>query len=65
MEGSLSRGAPLRFPGLRSKRRDLAFDAELGDQPDPGWADDIAQVPVAGSFAMTEVVFFTTPAARR
>lgn len=45
-------------PGLRSKRPDLAFDAELGDQPDPGWANEIDQVSVAGSFAMTEVVFF-------
>ena len=45
-------------PGLRSKRPDLAFDAELGDQPDPGWADAIDQVLVAGSFAMTEVAFF-------
>jgi Domain of unknown function (DUF4336) len=45
-------------PGLRRKRRDLAFDAELGDAPEPDWAADIDQVQVRGSFVMTEVVFF-------
>lgn len=45
-------------PGLRRRRRDFAFDADLGDAPDPGWAEDLDQVLVRGSFAMTEVVFF-------
>ncbi len=45
-------------PGLRRKRRDLAFDAELGDVPEPAWAADIDQVLMRGSFAMTEAVFF-------
>jgi Domain of unknown function (DUF4336) len=45
-------------PGLRRKRRDLAFDAELGNAPDPAWAADIDQVLMLGSFVMTEVVFF-------
>ena len=45
-------------PGLRKRRKDLAFDADLGDTPDPLWAADIDQVLVRGSFAMTEVVFF-------
>ena len=45
-------------PGLRKRRKDLAFDADLGDVPDPGWIADIDQVVVRGSFAMTEVVFF-------
>lgn len=45
-------------PGLPKRRRDLNFDAELGDIPDPAWADDIDQVLVSGSIAMTEVVFF-------
>jgi hypothetical protein len=44
-------------PGLASRKRDLTFDAELGDQPDAAWASDIDQVVVRGSFAMTEVVF--------
>ncbi|MGO9770829.1 MAG: DUF4336 domain-containing protein [Roseiarcus sp.] len=45
-------------PGLRRRRKDLAFDADLGDAPDPVWAADIDQVLVRGSFVMTEVVFF-------
>jgi hypothetical protein len=45
-------------PGLRKRRKALAFDAELSDTPDPLWAADIDQILVRGSFAMTEVVFF-------
>lgn len=45
-------------PGLRRRRRDLAFDADLCDAPDPAWAVDLDQVLLSGSFAMTEVVFF-------
>jgi hypothetical protein len=45
-------------PGLRKKRRDLTFDVDLGDSPQPEWAADIDQVLMLGSFAMTEVVFF-------
>lgn len=45
-------------PGLRKRRKDITFDADLGNAPDPGWAADIDQVLVRGSFAMTEVVFF-------
>ena len=45
-------------PRLRRKRKDLAFDADLGDAPYPDWAPDIDQVVMHGSFALTEVVFF-------
>ena len=45
-------------PGLAKKRRDIAFDAELGDVPESAWAAEIDQVLMAGSFAMTEIVFF-------
>jgi Domain of unknown function (DUF4336) len=45
-------------PGLRKKRKDLAFDAELGDSPEPEWAADVDQVAMRGSFAITEIVFF-------
>ena len=45
-------------PGLRKRRKDLAFDGDLEDAPDPHWAADIDQVLVRGSFAMTEAVFF-------
>ena len=48
-------------PGLAKKRRDLAFAAELGDSPEPAWAADIDQVTMAGSLAMTEIVFFHCP----
>jgi Domain of unknown function (DUF4336) len=45
-------------PRLRRKRKDLSFDAELGDTPEPGWCGDIEQVVLRGSFYLTEVVFF-------
>jgi hypothetical protein len=45
-------------PGLRRKRKDLAFDADLEDAPDPAWAAEIDQVLMRGSFALTEAVFF-------
>jgi hypothetical protein len=45
-------------PGLARKRRDLRFAAELADEPDRAWAEDVDQVTFRGSFAMDEVVFF-------
>jgi len=45
-------------PRLRRKRKDLTFDADLGDGAEPDWATDIDQVVMHGSFALTEVVFF-------
>jgi hypothetical protein len=45
-------------PGLRQRRKDLAFDDDLGDAPDPRWTKDIDQVVMRGSLAMTEIVFF-------
>ncbi len=45
-------------PGLRRKRKNLEFDADLGDSPELEWAADIDQVVVAGSLFMTELVFF-------
>jgi hypothetical protein len=45
-------------PGLAKKRRDLTFDAELGDEPDAGWAGEIDQVVFRGSLFMDEVVFY-------
>jgi Domain of unknown function (DUF4336) len=44
-------------PGLRKKRKDIAFDGELGERPEQEWAADIDQVPVRGSL-LTEVEFF-------
>ena len=48
----------LASPGLARRRRDLAFDGELSDEPDPAWAADVDQVIFRGSFFMDEVVFF-------
>lgn len=45
-------------PGLRRRRKDLIFDADLIDAPDPAWAGDIDQVLFNGSAIMTEAVFF-------
>ncbi|CAN7324404.1 DUF4336 domain-containing protein [Phenylobacterium sp. LjRoot225] len=45
-------------PGLRPRRPDLIFDADLGDEPPPEWAQDIDQVLVQGNRITTEVVFF-------
>ena len=44
-------------PGLARRKPDIRFDAELGDEPDPAWAEDIDQVIFRGSLAMEEVVF--------
>ncbi|ARN80169.1 DUF4336 domain-containing protein [Methylocystis bryophila] len=48
----------LASPGLRRRRKDLVFDADLDDAPDPGWAEDIDQVLFKGSVIMSEAVFF-------
>lgn len=45
-------------PGLAQKRKDLRFDGELNDSPSAAWAADIDQVEMAGSSALTEIVFF-------
>lgn len=45
-------------PGLAKKRKDIHFDAELADAPEPGWAGEIEQVVLKGSPALTEMLFF-------
>lgn len=45
-------------PGLAAKRKDLAFDAELGETPAAGWAGEIEQVVFGGNAITTEIVFF-------
>ncbi len=45
-------------PGLDKRRKDLAFDGELSDMAEAGWADDVSQVVVRGNAITTEVVFF-------
>ncbi|WP_232790450.1 DUF4336 domain-containing protein [Pelagovum pacificum] len=45
-------------PGLRRKRADIAFEADLGPEPHPEWAGQIDQVIVRGNVLTEEVVFF-------
>jgi hypothetical protein len=48
-------------PGLKKKRPDLTFTAQLGEEAPTHWEGVIDQVVVGGSFAMNEVVFFHRP----
>lgn len=45
-------------PGLRQKRQDINFDADLGDAVPEAWAKDMDQVLVRGNVITTETVFF-------
>jgi hypothetical protein len=45
-------------PGLRKKRDDIAFDADLGSVSSPDWVDEIDQALMHGNLITTEVVFF-------
>ncbi len=45
-------------PGLAGKKKQLHFDAELGDRAEDAWIGDIDQVVFRGSFALVEVAFF-------
>jgi hypothetical protein len=45
-------------PGLRNKREDIVFDADLEIAPSPDWAKEIDQVLMHGNLITTEAVFF-------
>ena len=45
-------------PGLRSRRKDLAFDGDLEDGSIHPWSREIDHVLVRGNLITTEVVFF-------
>lgn len=45
-------------PGLAAKRPDIAFDAELDDDPPGAWSGVVDQLVFRGSVYMEEVVFF-------
>jgi hypothetical protein len=45
-------------PGLRQRRKDLQFDADLQDTPPDEWSGEIDQVLMRGNLITTEVVFF-------
>lgn len=48
-------------PGLAAKRPDLRFAAELGEQPDPRWADVLDQSVFRGHRLLDEIVFLHRP----
>jgi hypothetical protein len=48
-------------PGLARKRRDLSFDADLSEHPDPRWADVLDQAVFRGHRLLDEIVFFHEP----
>lgn len=50
-------------PGLETKRADLAIEGLLGDEPEPGWRDDLDQVFLDGFPFANEVAFFHRPSA--
>ena len=48
-------------PRLAKRRKDLSFAAELGDEPDPRWAEVLDQALFLGNRMLTEVVFLHRP----
>lgn len=48
-------------PGLRARRRDIAFHGDLADVADVAWSGEIDQVVVRGNLITAEVVFFHRP----
>lgn len=48
-------------PRLAAKRRDLSFDAQIGDHVDPAWSRDLDHVIVRGNALTEEVVFLHRP----
>ena len=47
-------------PGLAARRKDITFQGDLGDTPDPLWAEEIDQVIMRGNTITSEAVFFHT-----
>ena len=45
-------------PGLLGKRPDLPFHGVLGDEPEPGWGQDLEQAIFRGERLLREVVFY-------
>ena len=48
-------------PGLETKRKDLAFAAVLGEEPEARWASVLCQHVLAGARKLSEVVFLHRP----
>ncbi|RIK92978.1 MAG: hypothetical protein DCC71_24285 [Proteobacteria bacterium] len=51
----------LGAPGLARKRRDLRFDGELGDAPDPAWGGVLDTLLLRGAPWLDEVAFLHRP----
>ena len=47
----------LAGPGLRKRRKDLDFDADLDERPDLRWGDDLDQAPFRGNRLLPEIEF--------
>jgi hypothetical protein len=45
-------------PGLREKRKDIAFDGDLGNVPIADWSKEIDHVLIPGNAITSEAVFF-------
>jgi hypothetical protein len=50
-------------PGLAARKPEIPFAGELGDTPEPEWAEWIDQVVLRGSPVLEEVIFFHRPSA--
>src|SRR5690606_28854100 len=48
-------------PKLPAKRRDVAFDAVLGDEPDAAWGGELDSCRLRGQPYLDEVVFLDRP----
>jgi hypothetical protein len=48
-------------PGLPERRKDLAFDIVLGEQPEPDWAAELDQTTLDGHRWLPEVLFHHRP----
>ena len=44
-------------PGVAQKQKNLTFEAELSDEPDPGWATDLDQIWIGGAPKVNEIAF--------
>ena len=51
----------LAGPGLRRRRKDLTFAADLGERPDERWADVLDQAPFRGNPLLPEIEFLHRP----
>ena len=45
-------------PGLSEKRPDLPFHGVLGNEPEPGWSQDLEQAVFQGERLLREAVFY-------